>query len=96
MISKTFKSLLAVAAIAVSVGSLASTNANAWGFHGGGGHFGGGGVHFGGGHFGGYGGGYQYRPRSYVYVGGGSYCGYGSHFSSYFGRCVPNYRPYGY
>ena len=90
MISKTFKSVLAAAvAVAVAVGSLAPTTASAWGFHGGG-HFGG--VR----PFGGYGGGYAYRPRGYVFVGGGSYCGWGSHFSNYWGRCVPNYRPYGY
>src|SRR3978361_1739932 len=55
MISKTFKSVLAAAAIAVPVGMLAATDASAFGGHfgggGGGGHFGGGG--FGGGHPGG-------------------------------------------
>jgi hypothetical protein len=53
MISKTFKTVLAAAAIAAPVGMFAATDALAFGGHfgGGGGHFGGGG--FGGGHFGG-------------------------------------------
>jgi hypothetical protein len=57
MISKTFKSVLAAAAIAAPVGLFAATDASAFGGHfgggGGGGHFGGGGGHFGGGGFGG-------------------------------------------
>jgi hypothetical protein len=57
MISKTFKSVLAAAAIAAPVGLFAASDANAFGGHfgggGGGGHFGGGGGHFGGGGFGG-------------------------------------------
>ena len=55
MISKTFKSVLAAAAIAVPLGTFAANDASAFGGHfgggGGGGHFGGGG--FGGGHPGG-------------------------------------------
>ena len=77
MISKTFKSVLAAAAIAVPVGMLAVTDASAFGGHsgGGGGHFGGGG--FGGGHFGGggFGGGHPGGGFGGGHPGGGGFGG---------------------
>ncbi|MGH1570479.1 hypothetical protein ACRAWG_07110 [Methylobacterium sp. P31] len=103
MTSKTFKTVLAAAAIAAPVGLFAATDALAFGGHfgGGGGHFGGGGFgggHFGGGGFGGRGfggrhfgvgfGRYGWGPRRLIYV--GSTCGFGFHYSNYWGGCVPN------
>lgn len=82
MFSKTFKSVLAAAAIAVPLASVATTDAFAFG-----GHFGGG-RHFGGGHFGGghhFGGGRHF---------GGGHFGGGRHFGGYGG--YRHYGGYGY
>jgi hypothetical protein len=90
MISKTFKSVLAAAAIAAPLGMFAATDASAFGGHfggggGGGGHFVGGG--FGGGHHGG--GGFGGGGFGGGHHGGGGFSGGGGfggrHFSGGYG-----------